>query len=101
MMYALTVKKGDIDSGIYASIDKDGHQIVQFFVNEDDAICYQTQLGALGVALEVTETPSENVDKFCDIAGCAYTIVEPGEFVFPRAETLQKTIYDYLQRNNI
>jgi hypothetical protein len=91
-MYALTIKKGDIDSGIYASVDRDGLQIIQFFVDEDDAMCYNTHLGALGYKLEVTKTPSENVDKFCEIAGCAYTIVEPGEVVFPRLETLQSIL---------
>lgn len=92
MMYALTRKKGDINSGIYASIDRDGTQIIQFFVNEDDAMCYNTHLEALGYELEVTQTPSDNVDNFCDIAGCAYTVVEPGEVVFPRIETLQSIL---------
>ena len=91
-MYALTRKKGDIDSGIYASVDVNGTRIIQFFEEEDDAVRYNTHLDALGYKLEVTKTPSENVDKFCMIAGIAYTIVEAGELVFPRLETLQNDL---------
>ena len=88
-MYALTRKKGDIDSGIYASVDINGTRIIQFFEEEDDAVTYNTHLHALGYNLEVTKTPSENIDKFCMIADIAYTVVEAGELVFPRLEKLQ------------
>ena len=42
-MYILT--KGDgIESGAFASIDTDGETIIQFFVEKDDAITYNTML---------------------------------------------------------
>lgn len=86
-MYILT--KGDgIESGAFASIDTDGETIIQFFVNKDDAITYNTMLEAIGQDLQITETDSESVDKMCGVLGYAYTIVEPGEFVIPRYETL-------------
>ena len=62
--------------------------MVQFFVDKDDAISYNTLLGAVGYELQVTETPDDAVDKLCDMLGHAYSIVEPGEVIVPRAETL-------------
>ena len=47
-MYLLTKEDGDIESGAYASMDDDGTPIVQFFVNKDDAITYNTMLEAIG-----------------------------------------------------
>lgn len=88
-MFILTKKADDIASGAYASIDTDGHTIVQFFVEKDDALTYNTHLEALGEVLHVTETKVDEVDKLCSLLGYAYTIVEPGEIVIPRAETFQ------------
>ena len=87
-MFILTRKVDDIESGAYASMDTDGTTVVQFFVDKDDAITYNEQLSAVGHELFVTETPDESVDKLCDMLGYAYTVVEPGEFVVPRTETL-------------
>jgi len=95
-MYLLTKKEGDIESGTYASIDNEGTTVVQFFVSKDDAITYCIQLEALGQELYVTETPDTNIDKMCDILGYAYSVVEPGEVVIPRAETQQKELFDSL-----
>jgi len=95
-MYLLTKKQGDIESGTYASIDKEGTTIVQFFVDKDDAMTYCVQLEALGQELFVTETPDTNIDKMCDILGYAYSVVQPGEIVIPRVETQQKEFYDSL-----
>ena len=36
-MYLLTRREGEIDSGVYASLDEDGTSVVQFFVDKDDA----------------------------------------------------------------
>ena len=94
----LTRVEGDIESGTYATIDEDGTPCVQFFVDKDDAMTYSVQLSAVGYDLEVTETPDEAVDKICDILGYAYTVAEPGEFVIPKMEILQKELenLDYL-----
>ena len=87
-MYLLTVEEGNIDSGAYASRDDDGTHIVQFFVDKDDAVSYNELLGAIGYQLKVTETPDEAVDKLCEMMGYAYSIVQPGEVIVPRTETL-------------
>jgi len=87
-MYILTRKEDDIESGAFASVDTDGQTIVQFFMNKDDAITYNTMLEALGQDLHITETDNDTADRLCCILGFAYTIVEPGEIVIPRIETL-------------
>ena len=44
-MFILTREKGDIESGTYATLkDCDGITVVQFFVDKDDAVCYNEQL---------------------------------------------------------
>ena len=45
-------------------------------------------LNAIGFDLHVTQTPDEHVDKLCDLLGHAYSVVEPGEVVIPKMETL-------------
>ena len=92
-MYLLTKQKGDIESGAYATLDIDGTTIVQFFVDKDDAITYNTLLEAIGEDLHITETKDDNIDKLCDVMGFAYSIVEPGEVVYPRVETLQSELF--------
>ncbi len=91
-MYLLTRNENDLESGAYASIDKDGTPIVQFFEEKDDALTYKTLLEALDQELYVSEAPDDLFDKFCHILGHAYTIVEAGDIVIPRAETLQHSI---------
>jgi len=91
-MFILTKQEGSIESGAYATIDTDGITMVQFFVDKDDAISYNTLLGAVGFELQVTETPDESIDKLCDMLGHAYSVVEPGQVVVPRAETLVDTL---------
>lgn len=88
-MYILTKELDNIESGTFATIDNDGRAIIQFFVNKDDAVTYNTLLEALGQDLAVTETEDEAVDKICNVMGYAYSVVEPGELVIPRIETLQ------------
>ena len=87
-MFMLTKDEDNIESGAYATHDADGITVIQFFVDKDDAISYNTQLEAVGYNLSVTETPDDCVDKLCDLLGYAYTIVERGEIIFPRTETL-------------
>ena len=87
-MYLLTRKQDDIESGTYATVDVDGQTIVQFFIDKDDAITYNTMLEALGQDLHITETDGDTADKLCCVLGYAYSIVEPGEIVIPRIETL-------------
>ena len=87
-MYILNKTEGDLESGAFASVDDDGTPIVQFFVNKDDAIMYNTLLEAIGQDIHVTEIDSDIVDKFCGVMGHAYTIVDEGEFVIPKLETL-------------
>lgn len=87
-MYILTRKEDNIESGVYASMDQDGDQIIQFFVDKDDAITYTTLLEATGQLLFVTEADNEAVDGLCSALGYAYNIVEPGEIIFPRIETM-------------
>ena len=87
-MYLLTKQENSIESGAYATIDNDGTTIVQFFVDKDDAVTYNTMLEALGQDLHITETDNDTADKLCSVLGYAYSIVEPGEIVIPRIETL-------------
>lgn len=86
-MYILTKGKDSIESGAYATVDKEGETIIQFFVNEDDAVTYKTHLEAIGQSLHITETDQDHVDKLCAVLGYAYNIVEPGEIVIPKYET--------------
>ena len=87
-MYLLTKIEGDLESGAYASVDDDGVPIVQFFVSKDDAITYNTMLEAIDQDISITEIDSENLEKFCSVIGHAYTVVEEGEIVIPKLETL-------------
>ena len=87
-MYTLT-RDGSIHSGAYATLDTQGVIVVQFFVDRDDAERYNIHLEAIGQELVVTETPDDNIDKLCNLMGYAYTIVEPGDLVVPRVETLE------------
>ena len=91
-MYFLTEKENSIESGVYATRDEDGTTIVQFFVDKDDATCYNEQLQAVGFELAISEAPDDAVDKLCDILGHAYSIVEPGDIVIPKLEILHDTI---------
>lgn len=93
-MFMLTRQKDDIESGTYATKDCDGITVVQFFVDKDDAVCYNEQLRAVDYELEITEVPDEAIDKLCDALGYAYTVVEPGELIIPRLENLEKVIAD-------
>ena len=93
-MFLLTKTAGNIESGTYATKDTDGITVVQFFVDRDDAACYNEQLKAIDYELEITEIPDEAVEKLCDALGYAYTVVEPGELIFPRLETFEKVLTD-------
>ena len=93
-MYLLTKDKGDLESGAFASVDDDGTPIVQFFVNKDDAITYNTMLEAIGQEINVTEIDSEMLDKYCGVLGHAYSMAEEGELIIPRLETLSHTMLD-------
>tara|TARA_Y100001937_G_scaffold16461_1_gene22741 strand:+ start:438 stop:722 length:285 start_codon:yes stop_codon:yes gene_type:complete len=93
-MYLLTKKEGDLESGAYASVDDDGTPIVQFFVNKDDAITYNTMLEALDQDISVTEIDGDAYEKFCSVIGHAYTVIEEGEIVIPKLETLTHTLID-------
>lgn len=87
-MYALT-QDGTFESGVYAIRDVDNLTLVQFFVDEDDAIRYNVSLGALDQELVVTPVPADKIERMCDLMGYAHTIIEPGHLVVPRVETLQ------------
>ena len=93
-MYLLTKEEGNLESGAFASIDDEGTPIVQFFVNKDDAICYNTQLEAIGQEICVTEIDPDMLDKFCSVLGHAYSVVDEGEMVIPKIETLQYTLIE-------
>ena len=88
-MYYLTKVKDSLESGVYATKDDDGTTVVQFFVEKDDATTYNEQLAAVGYDLAISEAPDEHIDKMCEVLGYAYTVVEPGDIVVPRMETLQ------------
>jgi len=94
MMYLLTKEEGNLESGAYATVDEDGTPIVQFFVNKDDAITYNTMLEAIDQEINVTEIDPEMLDKFCGALGHAYTIVDEGEIVIPKLETLQHVVFN-------
>ena len=93
-MYLLTKKEGSIESGAFATVDNEGTTIVQFFVDRDDAVSYNIQLEAIGQELFITETKDDNVDRLCDVMGYAYSVVEPGEVIFPRIETIQNELLE-------
>jgi hypothetical protein len=93
-MYMLTREKNSIESGAYATRDTDGITVVQFFVDKDDALCYNEQLKACNYELEITEVPDEAIDKLCDALGYAYTVAEPGELVMPRMEIFETLLAD-------
>jgi len=91
-MFLLTKEEDNLKSGAYATIDNNGEYIVQFFIDKDDAVSYNVQLEALGETLFVTETQNENIDKLCEFLGYAYSVIQPGEVVVPRYETLAKDL---------
>lgn len=91
-MFILTREKGEIESGAYATVDNGGTTVVQFFVDKDDAMTYNTYLEAIGYDLSLTEVPDNHIDKMCDLLGYAYTVTEPGEIVIPRLETLHHVL---------
>lgn len=93
-MYLLTKQEGSIESGAFATVDNEGTTIVQFFVDRDDAVSYNIQLEAIGQELFITETKDDNVDKLCDVMGYAYSVIEPGEVIFPRIETIQNELFE-------
>lgn len=90
-MFILT-RTGTIESGVYAIADGEGNTVVQFFIDEDDAISYNTLLGAVDQELVVTPTTKDGTERVCEALGYAYTIIEPGHVVVPRIETLQKDL---------
>ena len=102
-MYLLTRREGEIDSGVYASLDEDGTSVVQFFVDKDDAIMYNTMLEAVDQNICVTEIEDDMIEKFCSVMGHAYSVVDEGEFVIPKLETLEHVILsdDPLQESDI
>ena len=88
-MYLLTKAPDSLQEGAYATLDVDGATVIQFFVNKEDAESYNNQLEALGQGLHVTELKNaDNIDKICEYLGYAYSVVEPGQIVFPRLETI-------------
>ena len=93
-MYLLTKEEDNLESGVYASVDDDGEAIVQFFVNKDDAIMYNTMLEAIDQDICITEVDPEMIDKFCGVLGHAYTVAAEGEMVIPKLETLTHTLID-------
>ena len=93
-MYLLTKEEDNLESGAYASVDEDGTPIVQFFVCKDDAITYNTMLEAIDQEINITEIDPEMMDKFCGALGHAYTIVDEGEVVIPKIETLQHVLFN-------
>ncbi|AEC53000.1 hypothetical cyanophage protein [Synechococcus phage S-CRM01] len=95
-MFLLTREKDNLTSGAYASVDVDGLTVIQFFKNKDDAEFYKTQLEALDHQLHVSQLPDDQVDIMCDSLGYAYSIVEPGEIVYPKLETMQFTLAQML-----
>lgn len=92
-MYILTKDEDNIESGAYATLDEDGDAVIQFFVDKDDAITYTVYLEAIGQELHITETDMESVDKLCSVLGYAYSVVEPGEIVIPKMQTLVDTLF--------
>ena len=91
-MYLLTKEEGNLESGAFASVDDDGTPIVQFFVNKDDAITYNTMLEAIDQNICVTEIDPEMLEKYCGALGHAYTVVDEGDIVIPKLETLQHVL---------
>ena len=98
-MFIITQEEDNIESGTYATLDKDGFQIVQVFENKDDAIMYNTQLEALGFELSISEIDDDDVDKMMDTLGIAYSVVEEGDLVIPKLEMLQQAVDEALNNS--
>ena len=96
MMYLLTKSEDSIESGAYATMDGDGTPLIQFFVDKDDATTYNELLNAVGYEFHITETPDDSIEKLCGFMGYAYTVAEPGDFVYPRFETMTDSLTDDL-----
>ena len=101
-MFILTRKIDDIDSGTFATLDGDGNAMIQMFIDKDDAITYNVQLEAVDQPLHVTEVEIESLEKLCTVLGYAYCIIEPGDFVIPKMETLLASLHnDRLQDTDV
>ena len=96
-MFILTKKVDDVDSCTFASMDDDGRTIIQMFVNKDDAITYNVHLEAIDQTLFVTEVEGDNLEKLCGALGHPYSIVEPGDLVIPKLESMMA----YLRNDSI
>ena len=92
MMYVLTKKENDIDSGTFATLDDNGDPLIQMFLDKDDATTYNVHLEAVDQTLFITEVENDSLEKLCGAMGYAYNIVEPGEVVIPKVETMIATI---------
>lgn len=80
---------GDIyKDGVYASVSVDGTREVVIFTNRDDVVRYQIQLDAIDVSMDIVEVETSELTTYCELNNFAYVIVEEGELVFPRVETL-------------
>lgn len=101
MIYILTKKEDDIDSGTFATLDDNGDPLIQMFLDKDDATTYNVHLEAVDQTLFITEVENDSLEKLCGVMGYAYNIVEPGEVVIPKVETMIATIRnDHLQDSN-
>jgi hypothetical protein len=49
-------------------------------------------LEALDQNICVTEIEDDMIEKFCSVMGHAYSVVDEGEFVIPKLETLEHVI---------
>ena len=101
MIYVLTKKEDDIDSGTFATLDDNGDPLIQMFLDKDDATTYNVHLEAVDQTLFITEVENDSLEKLCGVMGYGYNIVEPGEVVIPKVETMIATIRnDHFQDSN-
>ena len=94
-VYIISVDEKDPTSGMYAVLDEDGQTMVQVFLYKDDATSYNVHLEALGQDLHVCELQDRTpVFNLCEMMGYGFVIINKGEVVVPRIETLKSDLFN-------
>ena len=74
--------------GVYSTISEDGDNVIFFFEEKDDAVCYLNILEANDIEkdlpdLDIIEVDIDIAAKVCEDRGYCYTVVTPNDVVVP------------------
>jgi hypothetical protein len=74
--------------GVYSIISEDGENVIFFFEEEDDALCYLNLLESNDTEkdlpnLDIIEVDLDIAAKVCEDKGYCYTVVTPNDVVVP------------------